>query len=158
MRSLCITRAPTVSLSVAPPGGVLSLTGLTAVAVPTCWASAGAATSSAAVNGNTMNFPVMTRPVSACSANDRHLAADHRGGGGLKQRRCAEIELADMGVDRDSQDETGAHQSEDHDLHVGPAISAIDRMIHSRLRILPSFKRHSRTKPVTAGTKRRFPL
>src|ERR1051325_4452777 len=97
MRSLCITRAPTVSLSVAPPGGVLSLTGLTAVAVPTCWARAGAAASSTAANGNAMNFPVMTRPVSACSANDRHLPADY-GGGGLKQRRGAEIELADMRI------------------------------------------------------------
>ena len=34
MRSLCIARAPTASLSVAPPGAVPSLTGFTALAVP----------------------------------------------------------------------------------------------------------------------------
>ena len=34
-------RAPTVSATVAAPGGVLSDNGLTAVAVPTCCAAAG---------------------------------------------------------------------------------------------------------------------
>ena len=61
MRSLRITRAPTASLSVAPPGAVPSLTGLTAVAVPTCCASAGPAAISVAATGNAMSFRVMTR-------------------------------------------------------------------------------------------------
>ena len=41
MRSLCTTRAPTLSVVVLPPGGVLWLSGLTAVAVPTSWAKTG---------------------------------------------------------------------------------------------------------------------
>ena len=61
MRSLCIARAPTASLSVAPPVAVPSLTGLTAVAVPTCCASAGPAAISVAASGNAMSFRVMTR-------------------------------------------------------------------------------------------------
>ena len=42
MCSLCKTRAPTVSVVVEPPGGVASELGLTAVAVPICWAKLGA--------------------------------------------------------------------------------------------------------------------
>ena len=61
MRSLCIARAPTASLSVAPPGAVPSLTGFTALAVPTCCASAGPAAISVAASGNAMSFRVMTR-------------------------------------------------------------------------------------------------
>ena len=38
MRSLCSTRAPTVSVVIEPPGGVASLLGLTAVVVPICCA------------------------------------------------------------------------------------------------------------------------
>ena len=60
MRSLCMTRAPTARLPVAPPGGVLSLTGLTAVAVPTSCAAAGEAAMSAAASGNARKFPRMT--------------------------------------------------------------------------------------------------
>src|ERR1700733_9064733 len=41
MRSLCTILAPTVRLTVFDPGGVLSVVGLTAVAVPTCCANAG---------------------------------------------------------------------------------------------------------------------
>jgi hypothetical protein len=41
MRSLCTTRAPTLSVVVLPPGGVLWLSGLTAVAVPTSCAKTG---------------------------------------------------------------------------------------------------------------------
>ena len=44
MRSLCTICAPTISVMVPPPGGVLSEVGLTAVAVPTCCAAAGAMT------------------------------------------------------------------------------------------------------------------
>src|SRR5580693_5188595 len=43
--------APTTSGAVAPPGGVDSDSGLTAVAVPTCWAAAGAAASTAPISG-----------------------------------------------------------------------------------------------------------
>src|SRR5580692_9948664 len=50
-RSLCTMRAPTTSGAVAPPGGVDSDSGLTAVAVPTCWAAAGAAASTAPISG-----------------------------------------------------------------------------------------------------------
>src|SRR5580700_4552170 len=44
--------APTTSGAVAPPGGVDSDSGLTAVAVPTCWAEADAAAKSAPKNAN----------------------------------------------------------------------------------------------------------
>src|SRR5258708_25335176 len=50
-RSLWTMWAPTRSGAVAPPGGVLSDSGLTAVAVPTCCAVAGAAASTAPING-----------------------------------------------------------------------------------------------------------
>jgi hypothetical protein len=55
MRSLCSTRAPTVSVVVEPPGGLPSVLGLTAVAVPICCAipcctMAGAAATSAIAN------------------------------------------------------------------------------------------------------------
>src|ERR1700720_468486 len=91
MRSLCITRAPTASLSVAPPGGVLSLTGLTAVAVPTCCASAGPAAINTAASGTMMNFRLMTRRRHECLANDRQLSDDYVGAAGLNQRRGAEL-------------------------------------------------------------------
>src|SRR5690242_6410463 len=136
MRSLCITRAPTVSLSVDPPGGVLSLTGLTAVAVPTCCASAGPAVSSAAKSGNAMRFAVMTRCLNGCSVHDRHLPADHGGAAGLDQRCGAKIELSDPRINGNNQNKTRAQETDDHDLQMGLAIGAIDRMIHSRLRLL----------------------
>src|ERR1700751_134086 len=104
MRSLCITRAPTVSLSVAPPGGVLSLTGLTAVAVPTCCASAGAPAINAAASGAMMNLLPMTHLERL--TNDRQLSADQVGAAGLDQRRGAEIELADMREHGDDQNKT----------------------------------------------------
>src|SRR5579864_6132314 len=50
MRSLCTIWAPTRSGPVAPPGGVDSDSGLTAVAVPTCCAAAGAAAKNAAMS------------------------------------------------------------------------------------------------------------
>jgi hypothetical protein len=67
MRSLCTTRAPTVSVVVEPPGGVLSVAGLTAVAVPTCCAMAGAATARtvASVKMMDLNFPTIAAPKSA---------------------------------------------------------------------------------------------
>src|ERR1700692_1939147 len=49
-RSLCTMWAPTTRGAVAPPGGVLSDCGLTAVAVPTCCALADAAASIAPTN------------------------------------------------------------------------------------------------------------
>ncbi len=61
MRSLCSTRAPTVSVVVEPPGGVPSELGLTAVAVPICCAMAGAATRAAAsANAMDLSFPVIS--------------------------------------------------------------------------------------------------
>ena len=66
MRSLCSTRAPTVSVVVEPPGGVPSVLGLTAVAVPiccamTCCTMAGAAAARAVASTNAMDlsFPVI---------------------------------------------------------------------------------------------------
>src|SRR6516162_9731749 len=117
MRSLCITRAPTVSLPVPPPGGVPSLTGLTAVAVPTCCASAGPAAISAAASGAMMNLTLMTHSLeclaSKRSANDRQLPADHVGAAGLNQWRGAEIELPDMRKHTDNQDKTCAQKADD---------------------------------------------
>src|SRR3974390_3707554 len=135
MRSLCITRAPTVSLSAAPPGGVPSLTGLTAVAVPTCCASAGPVAIRAAASGTMMNFLLMTRG-HECLANDRQLSANHVGAAGLNQWRGAQIEMPDMRKYTDDQNKTCAQQADDYDLQVGLTISAIDPMIHSRLRFV----------------------
>ena len=65
MRSLCSTRAPTVSVVVGPPGGVASLLGLTAVAVPiccamTCFIITGAAVSAvASANAMDLYFPAI---------------------------------------------------------------------------------------------------
>src|SRR6202171_3718016 len=50
-RSLWTMWAPTMSGAVAPPGGVLSDRGLTAVAVPTCCAATGAAASTTPISG-----------------------------------------------------------------------------------------------------------
>src|SRR5262249_51407741 len=71
MRSLCSTRAPTVSVVVGPPGGVASLPGLTAVEVPiccamTCFTITGAAVSAvASANAMDLYFP------SHCSPQNR---------------------------------------------------------------------------------------
>jgi len=61
MRSLCSTRAPMVSVVVEPPGGVPSVLGLTAVAVPICCAipcrtMAGAAAASAVASVSAMDL------------------------------------------------------------------------------------------------------
>src|SRR5262249_17555995 len=82
------------------------LTGLTAVAVPTCCASAGPAVISAAASGNAMRFPIMTRPRRERLVNDRQLSADHGGAAGLDQWRGAEVELPDMRKHTDNQNET----------------------------------------------------
>src|SRR5579864_2289882 len=56
MRSLCTMWAPTKSGPVAPPGGVDSDSGLTAVAVPTCCAAAGAAAKNATMRATVKRF------------------------------------------------------------------------------------------------------
>src|SRR5277367_757694 len=53
MRSLCTILAPTVRLTVVAPGGVLSVIGLTAVAVPTCCAEAGRVTAAIMASAST---------------------------------------------------------------------------------------------------------
>src|SRR5262249_52800396 len=110
------------------------LTGLTAVAVPTCCASAGPAVISAAASGNAMRFPIMTRPRRERLVNDRQLSADHGGDDGLDQLHGAAVELRDRRKHTDNQNETCAQKANDNDLQVCPAIGAIDRMIHGCLR------------------------
>jgi hypothetical protein len=90
--------------------------------------------------------------------NDRQLAAYRSGAAGLDQGRGAAIELAGMPKDADDQNKAGAHQANDHDLQMGLTISAIDRMIHMRLRLLEAIKRNFAAVPVIYGTKRRFRL
>ena len=131
---------------------VLSLTGLTAVAVPTCCATAGlaatkaaatkaaapkAAATKVAASGNAIDFAVMTRRRSL--ANDRQLSADHVDAAGLDQRRSAEVELPDMRKHTDDQNKTCAQKADNHDLQVRLAISAINRVIHGCLRFLVRF-------------------
>src|SRR5262249_11384976 len=123
---------------------VLSLTGLTAVAVPTCCAMAGpaatkaaatkASATKAAASGSAIDSAVMARRRSL--ANDRQLSADPVDAAGLDQRRGAEVELPDMRKHADDQNKTCAQKADDHDLQVRLTISAIDRMIHGCLRFL----------------------
>jgi hypothetical protein len=60
-----------------------------------------------------------------------------------------------MRIHSDNQNKTGAQKSNDHDLQVGLAISAIDRMIHSRLRFLAAAD--SGPAPIVESSKAQFP-
>ncbi len=76
MRSLCSTRAPTVSVVVEPPGGVPSVLGLNAVVVPICCATAGAAAPSASSKIRDWNFAIIG--ASSESGADRQVTIRER--------------------------------------------------------------------------------